>query len=204
MGHPADLEPRAGWRGSGEELLLDLPGDPEPDLHALLLGPAALLGEPMFHLPALVLAEQFGLPPDLLPGPMELHEHSDLGPKHLGHDRLEQKVHRPDGVAPEHVRVGALVGGQEDDRSVPRAVALPDQVGELEAVHAGHLDVHQDQREVVAQQPAQRLDAGAGPDEVLTQLAQRRLEDEEVAGRVVDHEDVDLRLGRHGLYSSSG
>ena len=48
------------------------------------------------------------------------------------------------------------------------------------------------------EQPAQRLDAGAGPDEVLAQLAQRRLEDEEVAGRVVDHEDVDLRLGRHG------
>ncbi len=97
------------------------------------------------------------------------------------------------------LRIGALVSGQEDDRRVPRAVALPDQVGELEAVHAGHLDVHKDQAEVVAQQPAQRLDAGAGPDQVLTQVAQCRLEDEEVAGRVVDHEDVDPRLGRHGL-----
>ena len=51
------------------------------------------------------------------------------------------------------------------------------------------------------EQPAQRLDAGAGPDEVLAQLAQRRLQDEEVVRRVVDHEDVDFRLGLHGLVS---
>ena len=54
------------------------------------------------------------------------------------------------------------------------------------------------------EQPAQRLDAGAGPDEVLAQVAQRRLEDEEVAGRVVDHENVDLWLGLHGRVSRSG
>ena len=102
---------------------------------------------------------------------MQVDEHPDLRPQHLGHDRLEQEVHRPDLVAPEHCHVGAFVGGQEDDRRVPRAVALPDQVGDLEAVHARHLDVHQDQREVVVEQPAQRLDAGARPDEVLAQLA---------------------------------
>ena len=127
------------------------------ELHALLLGPAPLLGEPMLHLPALALAELLGLPPDLLCRPVQVDEDPDLRAEHLGHDRLEQEVDRPDRVAPEHLHVGALVGGQEDDRGVSRAVALADQVGDLEAVHARHLDVHQDQRR------SRRRGAGAAP-----------------------------------------
>jgi hypothetical protein len=47
--------------------------------------------------------------------------------------------------------------GDEDDRDVLRALALLDQLRRLEAVEQRHLDVEQDDRDVVEQQLAERL-----------------------------------------------
>ena len=61
---------------------------------------------------------------------------------------------------------------QEDDRDRARALALLDHLGRLEPVHARHLDVEQDDREVVAvQQDAQRLRRRAGLDELVARAA---------------------------------
>ena len=65
-------------------------------------------------------------------------------------ERLEEVVDRADRVAAEHVRVAAVVGGQEDDRRLPAALAAADQLGGLVAVEVRHGDVEQDQREVAA------------------------------------------------------
>src|SRR5207253_9908579 len=62
----------------------------------------------------------------------------------LGHE-----IHRAGRVTFEHLRVGPLVGGQENDRRVPGAFPLPDQLGSLESIHAWHLHVHQDDRRLV-------------------------------------------------------
>ena len=94
-----------------------------------------------------------------------------------------------------------LEGRQEDDRDVARAVALANQVRDLEPVHARHLDVHQDEREVVGQQPPQGLNARAGTNEVLAQLLESDFQDGEVAGCVIDHENVNFGLLLHRLFS---
>jgi len=66
------------------------------------------------------------------------------------------------------------------------AAALLDPRGGLEAVHAGHDDVEQDDRELVREH---RLDGGlAGPDEdeFLVERRQDRLKREQVLGAVID------------------
>ena len=113
-----------------------------------------------------------------------------------GHDRLEQEVDRADRIALEDLHVGRSCAVRKMIGIVPRALAPADQVGGLEPVHARHLDVHQDDGEVVVEHPPQRLEprAGAGRGSAPSR-AERRLQDEEVVGRVVDQEDVDLGLG---------
>ena len=128
----------------------------------------------------------------------EVDEHGDLGLEDLGHDRLGQEVDRADGIAAEDLGVAAVEGRQEDDRGVLRAVAPADQRRGLEPVHARHLDVEQDDGEVPVEQPLQRLGAGLGPDQVLAEVGEDGLQGEEVLRAIVDHEDVDLVIIRHG------
>ena len=75
------------------------------------------------------------------------------------------------------------------------ALALADERGGLEAVHAGHVDVEQDDGELVVEQCAQRLAAGVGADDVLAQLLEDRFERQQLLGLVVDEQDVDLCVG---------
>jgi hypothetical protein len=74
-----------------------------------------------------------------------------LGLEDLRVERFEQVVHRATGIALEHGR-GLLVGGEENDRGQPRALAAAHQPGDLEAVHLGHLHVEQDQVDFVFEQ----------------------------------------------------
>ena len=78
-----------------------------------------------------------------------------------GVQRLVQEVDRAALVALEGVVQLAAGGADEDDRDVPRALGAAHQLGQLEAVHAGHLHVEDRQRELVLQQQRQRLLARA-------------------------------------------
>jgi hypothetical protein len=82
--------------------------------------------------------------------------------------------------------------GHEDDRHALGALALANELGGLEAVHAGHVDVEQDYGEVVVEQAAQRLTPGIGADDGLPKLLEHRLERQQLVRLVVDDEDVDL------------
>ena len=54
--------------------------------------------------------------------------------------------------------VGTVVDrGEEDDRDVTRALAPLDVRGRLEAVHSRHLDIQQNDREIVRQQRLERF-----------------------------------------------
>jgi hypothetical protein len=57
---------------------------------------------------------------------------------------------------------------QKQYRRMARLVPLADKRGRLEAIHLGHLDVEENDRELVGEEPLQRLAAGFGPDQVLT------------------------------------
>ena len=64
------------------------------------------------------------------------------------------------------------IGGEEDDRDVASSRTLTDQGGGLEAVHPGHVDVEENEGELLAEEVAQRFPAGCGRDYVLAQLGQ--------------------------------
>ena len=73
---------------------------------------------------------------------------------------------------------------------MPRPLPLLDQLRGLEPVHARHLDVEQDRRELLVQQPPQRLLARVGADEVGVERLEDRLQGEQVLGAVVDEQQL--------------
>ena len=70
--------------------------------------------------------------------------------------------------------------------------------GRLEAVHVRHVDVEQDDGELLLEHLLQRLLAGAGGDDVLPQLLEDRAEDDMLVRQVVDDQDVGLLRARRG------
>lgn len=137
------------------------------------------------------------LPLDLLVLQEQLDEDRDLGPEHRRDDRLGQEIDGAQRVAAVDLRLGALERRQEEDRRVLRAVALADQLGRLEAVHARHMDVHQDGGIVLIQDSHQGLLPGGGPNQVQSLGGEEGLQGEQVAGLVVHQQDVDLRSRFH-------
>src|SRR5207244_3339014 len=97
-----------------------------------------------------------------------------------------------DGVAPGHVALALVNGGEEDDRRVLRLLALADQGGGLEAVYIRHLNVEKDHGKLVVQEVLERFAAGGRLDQVLAEVAEDRLQGDQVLGAVVDQQDVDL------------
>ena len=143
----------------------------------------------------LALLEQphlLGLPLDLLRLLEQVDEHRDLGLQDLRDHRGLDEVDRAQGIAAEDLLLVQVHGGEEDDRRALRALAGADHLRGLEAVHPRHVDVEEDDREVLLQEGAQRLAAGVRADHVLAQLAEDRLQREQLVRAVVDEEDVDL------------
>src|SRR5580704_8437305 len=88
-----------------------------------------------------------------------------------------------------------------------RTFALLDQVGQLDAVHPGHLDVEYDRGELAFEQQKQRLLCGLGPDQVVFRRLQQTLEDVEIADLIIDQKNVDDRWRREwrkAVYGSAG
>ena len=69
-------------------------------------------------------------------------------------------------------------------------VARAHELRGLEPVHAGHRDVEDDQREVLLEQAAERLDSGVREHELAAERRERGLDRDEVGLVVVDDEDV--------------
>ena len=73
--------------------------------------------------------------------------------------------------------------------------SLADQARRLKPVHAGHVDVEQNDREIVFQHVPQRLAPGVGADDVLVQILEDRLQREQLLRPVVDDQDAGLVVG---------
>ena len=131
----------------------------------------------------------------------QLDEHLHLRAEDGRLERLGDVVDRADGVALEDVFVVLADRREEDDRNELAALARLDQLRRLEAVHAGHLHVEQNHREVALEQAAQRVLARRRAHEALPERLENRLEREQVLRAVVDEKDVDRvggeRRGRH-------
>jgi hypothetical protein len=148
----------------------------------------AMLGAPLVLL-ALALPEQHRLPADALLLRVELHEHRHLRPEDLGIERLQDVVDGAALVSLEDERRILADRGQEDDRDGAGALALLDELRRLQPVDAGHLDVHQDDRELLLEERPQRLLARVRAHEALAERAQDRLQRDEVRRVIVDHQD---------------
>ena len=149
-----------------------------------------------------VSLQRFRVPAHLLVLAEELEEDGDLRLQDGGVDGRRDVVDRAERVAARGAFLVA-VGGDEDDRRVLRALALADQLRGLEAVHVGHVDVEEDQRELAAQEPAQGVAAGRGLHDVDADLAEHDREREPLLGPVVDEEDGCVRFAHAGTYRSS-
>ncbi len=89
--------------------------------------------------------------------------------------------------------MGAVVdGGEEDDRDVPGPLPPLDVRGGLEAVHTRHLDVEQDDREVVRQQRLERFLPGRCPHQRLIERGENGLQRQQILRPVIDQEDLGL------------
>ena len=77
--------------------------------------------------------------------PMQFHEHPDLALEHVRLHGLDQIIHGAQLVPLEHVPGGRGNGGDENDGQPGRGFVLADAPGQLEAVHAGHHDVQENQ-----------------------------------------------------------
>ena len=90
-----------------------------------------------------LLADRFGLL-------IEIDKHADLGAQHVRFDRRGNEVDGAKRIALGHLHF-VVERRDEDDRRVLGPLALANQRGRLEAVHLRHVDVEQDDGEVVFQ-----------------------------------------------------
>src|SRR5262249_32811676 len=96
-----------------------------PDLLGLSLGEEAIALLALTpEVRELVLLELLGLSPELLVLLVELDEDGDLRAEHVRVERLEDVIDRPGRVALEDLLLLLGDGGDEDDRDVPRTLAL--------------------------------------------------------------------------------
>ncbi len=121
----------------------------------------------------------------------QLDEGVDLVPQDARIDGLRQEVDRAGFVAVEDALRAVRAGGHEDDGDAPRAFGPAHQLGELEAVHVGHLHIEDGERELVLEQQLERLVARGRRGDRQPVLAQQRLEGDEVLVDVVDQQDLD-------------
>ena len=98
---------------------------------------------------------------------MQLGEDAHLGAQQLGHDGDRDVIDRAALVALDAIRIGEVDGGDEDDRGLLEARVAVHHVRQLEAIDLRHADVHQHDRDVVAEQLLHRLAGRPGLDQVF-------------------------------------
>jgi hypothetical protein len=128
---------------------------------------------------------------------MQRDEGVHLPAQHVRVEGLHHVVRRAHLVALHQVRLVAAVRGEEDDGRVARALPLADEARRLEAVQFRHLHVQQDEREVLPQQPAQRLRPGRRLHQPLAERLQDCLQGKQVGRMVIHHQDAGGDLLRH-------
>src|SRR3954447_24011702 len=145
-----------------------------PDLVGLCLREEPV---PLFALKAklreLLVFQEVRLALQLFVLRVQLDEDGNLRAQDVRVERLEDVVDGARLVPAENMLVVLRDRRHEDDRDVPRSLALLDQRRGFEAVHDRHLNVEQDYRGVLVQQLAQSVFAGMGREELLPE----RLED---------------------------
>ncbi len=132
---------------------------------------------------------------------LDAEQGADPGQERLLVERLREEVVGA-GLDRPHANL-RVVRGQHHDRQERRSLVLAQPPAHLEPVHAGHLDVEQDEVGLARLHPLQRLRAGGGGYDVEAVRRQDRLEQARVLRHVVDGEDRGLRVRNHRFQCQS-
>ena len=123
------------------------------------------------------------------------------------------EIHSAGLIAPKSTSVVRTARGDKDDWDVTGSFAAPNEFGQLESVHARHLNVEKRKRNVVNEQNLQCLLSGMRFEANKTVTLQQRLEGQEVFLQVVDEQKIHRsghvfhtvpRPRRYGVISLSG
>src|SRR4051812_23728070 len=117
-------------------------------LHQLPVAPVARdaqLGQAQLVFPALSLSQGLRLSPERHAPTMKVDEDGDLLPDDIRVERLDEVVDRADRIGPVDLTDVGGQGGEEDDGDVAGSFDLFEMVGDLEAVHAGHHHIEEDE-----------------------------------------------------------
>jgi hypothetical protein len=120
---------------------------------------------------------------------IELYEGRDLRTKNVRIEWLEEEVDGAAGVPASDLRSRGLVGGENDDRNGSRALVLPQERCGLEPVELGHLEVEQDEGELLTPCDLYGLGARARIEQTFAERLEDSLERGEVRRMVVDEKD---------------
>jgi hypothetical protein len=121
---------------------------------------------------------------------VEAEEHPRLGAQQLVVDRLCQIIGGARPVAMDAI-LGAVVGGGDEDHRRVGGLRIGRQAfADLEAVHLGHLDVEEDQREFLFEGDRQRVETVAGLDDRRLDAPEGGPDRQAVGGQVIDDEDL--------------
>ena len=123
----------------------------------------------------------------------EIDEHADLGADHIGIEGLVEEVDRAARISLRDRVPRRLVGRENDDRHAVAAVDLLQERRGREAIELGHLQVQQDEREVLVLRLRDRLPARAREHEALPERLEDRFERDEVRWMIIDEQDARLR-----------
>ncbi len=131
-------------------------------------GALALFAAPQGHLRVLllllhpgVLGQQptavLGLALDLQGLEVQVDQNLHLRAQDEGIDRLEHHIDGARRIGLEQVRLVTEHRGQEDDGDPAGAAPLADEAGRLVAVHPRHVQVQEDDRELIGEEQLQRF-----------------------------------------------
>ena len=126
----------------------------------------------------------------LLRKEIQVDEDLDLGPQDLRNDRRNHEIDGAQRVPLGRADFVSVVRGDEDDRHMRGPFPAANQLGRLQAVHSRHVDVEEDDGELVLQHLPERLLARIRGDEVLAELLENRAVDDVLVGAIVDEKNV--------------
>ena len=122
----------------------------------------------------------------------QFDEHRDFRSQDVRVHGLAQVIDGADAVAPQHVFVVEQVGGEEQDGNVLTALALFDQMGEVDPADPRHPDVEDDRGKVLPQHREQRFVSRLRAHDPAARTLEHRLERVEIARLVVDDQQRDV------------
>ena len=127
---------------------------------------------------------------------VQLDEHRHLRPQNLRNHRDAHVIDCTDLVAADAIEIRGVDGSDEDDRRLGEARMFANQGGGLEAVHAWHVDVQQNDGNLFLQQDFEGLISRPGAQQILAKPRQHRLVSEQLL-RLIVHQKYVERVGRY-------